>query len=64
MQELLGIWSNEEAWRRHNLQKLRDVKYQGYLDLTENMAKYGCRANISGAPHINTVLDFQNNVAE
>ncbi|KAG0579238.1 hypothetical protein M758_4G085100 [Ceratodon purpureus] len=74
--ELLGIWANEEAWRRHNLQKLRDVKYQAYLDLATNMAKYGCKPNISGAPHINIItrkpigehglamLDFQNEVAE
>jgi hypothetical protein len=54
-QELLGIWTNEEAWRRHNAQKMRDMKYQAYLDLTENMQKVGCRNNKSGAPHINII---------
>lgn len=34
---------------------MRDMKYQAYLDLSENMRKYGCRNNISGAPHINII---------
>ena len=52
-QELLEIVTNEEAWRLHNAQKMRDMKYQAYLDLSKNMQKVGCRNNLSGAPHIN-----------
>lgn len=74
--EILATWTNEEAWRRHNVQKLRDVKYQAYLDLGERMRKWGCRPNISGAPHINIItrqpvaaraqamVEFQREVAE
>lgn len=47
--------ANEEVRRRHNTQKMRDMKYQAYLDLTENMQKVGCRNNLSGAPHINII---------
>ncbi|KAG0590634.1 hypothetical protein KC19_1G115200 [Ceratodon purpureus] len=53
--ELLSIWTNEEAWRRHHAQKMRDMKYQAYLNLTENMQKVGCRSNKSSAPHINII---------
>lgn len=55
LQELLGIWTNEEAWRRHRAAKIREIKYNAYVDLQEKMQRVGCRPNISGAPHINII---------
>jgi hypothetical protein len=55
LQELLNIWQNEEAWRRHNATKMRDMKYQAYEEMSKNMRGVGCRNNKSGAPHINII---------
>lgn len=54
-QELLGIWTNEEAWRRHRAAKIRDIKHNAYLEMQERMQRVGCRPNQSGAPHINII---------
>ncbi|KAG0618710.1 hypothetical protein M758_4G086700 [Ceratodon purpureus] len=54
-QELLKMWTNEEAWRRHRAAKIREIKYNAYVDLQEKMQRVGCRPNKSGAPHINII---------
>jgi hypothetical protein len=56
VQELLGVWANQEAGRRERAKKVRDIKYQAFVDMTNNMRKGpGNRNNQSGAPHINII---------
>ncbi|CAK9213158.1 unnamed protein product [Sphagnum troendelagicum] len=54
--ELLGVWANQEAGRRERAKKVRDIKYQAFVDMTNNMRKGpGNRNNQSSAPHINII---------
>jgi hypothetical protein len=56
VQELLGVWANQEAGRRERAKKVRDIKYQAFVDMTNNMRKGpGNRNNQSSAPHINII---------